>query len=596
MTKRVIYAIVDSDDLISEETGMYFNLIHKPMPKCHVHNEAFLYQRECAHSLGLKLTNFIHTNYLTDEYIIDLVKEDRQKYGDEIALLLWALDDMPDTMPWLLSTEDKRRLVKYSVEKFKEAFGSAPKAISQYVLDAELISIIKEYCPECTVGTVGCFEEGVKVFHGCNNSWYLFSEGMPWNPWYPSKDQSMRPAENKEEWAGMLALPHLNRDLVLSYEGRNDFFASHPANIQRALANDGYVHDYDYNLIDAFRMQEDYNDGYSYYQINVSPGWLANNMNVIDPDEITRTLYKQTLEYVASLRDEGALIDMTLSEFADWYTKNVPIGKTEVAVAKDILYGSGKHYFWVVNSDYRVLIDTHQGGSIGDLRPYLSKYSSFTGVDSPSLAMNSYPYLIQSQYRSGAKHHYHDGARTTLFVKHGDEEIDLCAVHTKVKDVKKENDSAVLTLTPATVRFKDGLTLDIETRYSFAKNGVIEIEREILTQSADADDLTFEEYVKGCFGFTEYPEKMTGIKLLINNKWVGDYKYSAKAYSSSTDNSAGVIIPDVSAKLTLIGEAGKTSLVTVEDGHLFSPFYVLRTRYDLSNEKRIKTCLKMEMA
>ena len=564
------------------------------MPREHIHNEAFLYQRECAHALGLKLTNFINTSYLRDEYIIDLLKNDNLKYGDEIALLLGTLDDMPPTMPWLLSTEDKRRVVKYSVEKFKEAFGCAPKAISQYVLDSELIAIIKEYCPECTVGTAGCFEEGVKVFHGCNNSWYLFSEGMPWNPWYPSKDQSVRPAASADEWSGIVALPHLNRDLVLSYEGRNDFFASHPANIQRALANDGYIHEYDYNLIDSFRLQEEYNDGYSYYQINVSPGWLANNLNVIDPDEVTRTLYRETLEYVASLKKEGKLVDMTLSEFAEWYKENIPIGYTEVAVAKDILYGSGKHYFWVVNSDYRVLVDMHQGGSIGDLRPYIGKYSSYTGPDSPSLTMNSYPYVIQSQYRSGAKHHCYDGARTTLFVKHGGEVADLCTVHTRVKDVQKMDGEVTLTLTPANVMFKDGLTLSIETRYTFKDGGIIDITREIIEQNFDADDIVFEEYFKGCFGFTEYPEKMSGIKLSIGEEIAADYKYSAKAYSSKKECCASVVIPDISTKISLCAREPGPDLVTVEDGHLFSPFYVLRASYNLSDEKRIKTCLKMQ--
>ena len=36
----------------------------------------------------------------------------------------------------------------------------------------------------------------------------------------------------------MVAVPHLCRDLALSYEGRNDFFATHPANVQRAMANE----------------------------------------------------------------------------------------------------------------------------------------------------------------------------------------------------------------------------------------------------------------------------------------------------------------------------------------------------------------------
>ena len=574
---------------------MFFNLVHKPQPIGAKYYEAFMFQRKCAHDLGLKVTNFVASFDLTDESVISIAKEDMEKYGDDIGLLLYA---KPGTgaMAWLQNAEDKRECVEYAVQKFKEAFGFAPKSISQYVLDSELIAIIKEVCPECIVGTAGCFEEGVKVFHGCNNSWYLFSEGMSWNPWYPSKDQSIRPAANADEWAGMVALPHLNRDLVLSYEGRNDFFASHPANIQRALANDGYTHDYDYNLLDSFRLQEDYNDGFSYYQINVSPGWLKNNINVIDDDEITRTLYRETLEYVKSLVDSGDIIDMTVSEFGEWYLKNKPIGKTEVAVAKDILYGSGKHYFWLFNPEYRVLVDTFQGGSIGDLRPYVGKYASYTGPHSPSLAMNSYPYVIQSQYRTGVKTHSSDGARTTLFVRHAGEEKDLCYYHSKVASVERDGDTTALTLNPVTVSFSDGLSLTIETVYRFLPGGRIEMTRRITDLTKPVDDLVLEEYVKGCYGFTEYPENMKDIDLTIDGEWVCDYCFTFKKFKSDTANEVSAIIPNISTEVALHGVSRRPDSVEVADGTLFSPYYTLRNTYKITDKKEITTCLHLKKA
>ena len=574
---------------------MFFNLVHKPQPEGAKYHEAFMFQRKCAHDLGLKVTNFVASFDLENESVISLAKSDREQYGDDIGLLLYA---KPGTagMVWLQTTENKRAAVEYAVSKFKEAFGFAPRSISQYVLDSELIAIIKEVCPECIVGTAGCFEEGVKVFHGCNNSWYLFSEGMSWNPWYPSKDQSVRPAANADEWAGMVALPHLNRDLVLSYEGRNDFFASHPANIQRALANEGYTHEYDYNLLDSFRLQEDYNGGFSYYQINVSPGWLKNNINVIDDDEVTRTLYRETLEYVKSLVDTGEITDMTVSEFGEWYLKNVPIGRTEVAVAKDILYDSGKHYFWLFCPEYRVLVDTFQGGSIGDLRPYIGKYASYTGPHSPSLTMNSYPYVIQSQYRTGVKTHSSDGARTTLLVRHADEQLDLCYYHSKVLDVLRSDEMTELKLKPVTLTFKDGLSLSLETVYRFKKDGMIEITRKILEISEPTDDLVFEEYVKACYGFTEYPEHMKDIDLLLDGKKVGDYAFTYNKYTSDTANEASAIIPNISTEVALYGVSRRPDGVAVEDGTLFSPYFTLRNTYKLNNEKEITTCLHLRKA
>jgi hypothetical protein len=229
------------------------------------------------------------------------------------------------------------------------------------------------------VAVAGCFEEGVRVFHGCNDSWYLFNEGMPWGPWYPSKTHSLRPALDEDDWAGIVAVPHLTRDLVLSYEGRNDFFATHPGNVQRAMAYRGTDAPYMFNLVDQHRYQEDFNDGYSYCHIFVGAGWLAPNHNVPDPEELSKKLYRDFLAYFAGLRDQGQVVDMTMSEFAAWYRQHVPIGRPQVALAKDVLYGSGKHYFWYVDPYFRVTVDAAQGGSIGDLRPYVGQFACVTG-------------------------------------------------------------------------------------------------------------------------------------------------------------------------------------------------------------------------
>lgn len=568
---------------------MFFNLIHRPCL-----SEEYNFQRRCAHELNLKATMLVPTSSLTNKDIIDMVKSDNEIYGDEIGIWLGPMKGMPKTMVWLLSERDKEKTVKYSIDKYKELFGKAPKVVGNYVLDSHLIKMIKDYCPEVEICVAGCFEEGVKVFHGCNNSWYLFSEGMSWNPWYPSKTQSVRPAADEDDWAGVVAVPHLSRDLVLGYESRNDFFASHPANIQRGLANEGRIHEYDFNLTDQYRMQEDFNDGFSYYQIHVSPGWLHHNHNIIDSDEITQALYRETLEYMAELREKGELIDMHMSEFAKEYKKRVPIGKSDIAVGKDILYGSGKHYFWISNPDYRVLIDTFQGGSIGDLRPYAGKYESFTGADSESRDMNSYPYVIQSQYRSGLKNHYSDGARTTVFVKHNDEVLDMCMYPSKVSEVNRKEDSEELILKPVMLEFKDGLNVEIQTVYTFKKGGKIGITRKILSKSDEAATLEFTEYVKACYGFTEYAEPMKGITLHADGKKVIDYKYGGESYKG-TESEIYAAVPQINTELGLSSAKKCAAGCEISEGTLFSPYYTMKLTYNLeANEREVASWLTIK--
>ncbi|MBE7021332.1 MAG: hypothetical protein E7411_07890 [Ruminococcaceae bacterium] len=566
---------------------MIFNLIHRPCG----HYESYDFQRKCAHELNFKTTILIPSRQFDNERVMESVKEDNRNFNDEIGIWLDPLSDMPDTQVWLLSREDKVKTVKYSVDAFIKHFGYPPKCVGNYVMDSQLIEILKDYCPQVTTVVAGCFEEGVKVFHGCNNSWYLFSEGMSWNPWYPSKTQSVRPAESSEDWAGVVAVPHLSRDLVLGYEGRNDFFASHPANIQRGLANDGVIHNYDYNLVDQYRMQEDYNNGFSYYQIHVSPGWFFGNPNILDSSETTCRLYRETLEYLASLKEEGKLIDMHLSEFGEYYKKNVPLGTTDVGVGKDILFGSGKHYMWVLNSSYRALVDTFQGGSVGDLRPYIGKYEAFTGVDSDKPLMNSYPYLVQSQYRSGLKHHHEDGARTTLFVTLNGETLDMCNYPSKIDKVQRTGNDVRLELKPVTMKFKDGSVFEIQTVYDFYANGEIGLTRRLL--SGDFSKAELCEYIKACYGFTEYPENMKGISLLLNGEKVADYGYNAKIYSKASVGSVAAVIPAVNTLLELkpCGEATGS----VCDGHHFSPFFTLKLKYTPDkNTKEIKSWLNIK--
>ncbi len=73
---------------------MFFNLIHKPQAEGAKYREAFMFQRKCAHDLGLKVTNFVATPLLTEESVVSLVKSDIKEFGDDVGLLLFPLAGM----------------------------------------------------------------------------------------------------------------------------------------------------------------------------------------------------------------------------------------------------------------------------------------------------------------------------------------------------------------------------------------------------------------------------------------------------------------------------------------------------------------------
>jgi hypothetical protein len=574
------------------------NILHRTDPG--ERYSIFQRQQDLVHDNGLKASIFMHYFDLFDDKIVADALAYQKEFGDEIGLALHRLSG-PDGLTelahgldhiWLFEESEKREILEKVLGKFKEVFGHMPTSVTSYHFDSTSLRILKELAPEVEAIVGGCFEEGVRVFHGCNHSWYLFNEGMPWGPWQPSKGHSLRPASSDEDWAGVVAVPHLVRDMTLAYEGRNDFWASHPPNIIRGMGNDASYCPYDLNLIDQYRMQADFN-GHAYYNTFVSTQWLTWNHNSEYPPEVAWALYIKQIEYFAQLKRAGELDDLTLTDYARWHKSNRSYSEAEVYLAKEMLYNSKKHYVWYIDTDLRALVDTNQGGSIGDIRAYVGRIDGATGPDTSNRENGAYPYLVQSQYRTGVANHYADGSRTTLLVKKGSETVDLCEVETKVASLDKNSDSATLELTPAIVKFKDGSRVEIVTTYRFENGGKITLDRKA---SGDVQGVTATELFKGAPGKTEYPIDLHGIELLLNkggNLSTQPYSYRRKALTQQAPDSVGARIPQVQTEVLMQPVGGSDSCLsgTARDGHIYEPYFALELTYSLEKSNTFTTCL-----
>lgn len=583
---------------------MFLNVLHRP--KTGGIYRFFRLQQEWAHSLRLKTTVMATYASMQHPHMVDDMARDHEEHGDEIGLYLGELDcpefrerfGCPMDAVWLYGRRDKRDIISTVLRKFRECFGRNPTAAGAYHLDASAMEVLTELCPEIEIVVAACFEEGVKVYHGCNNSWYLFNEGGPWSAWYPSAGHTLRPASGEGDAAGPVAVCHLSRDPALSYESRNDYWASHPANVQRGLGNVGETHPYDFNLIDAYRAQEELNGEFAYFNVFVGPNWLTENMNVEDPPEVGRRLYRQQLEYLAELRDDGEVTDLTMTEFAGRFRARRSPGDAQVFLAKEMLYGSGKHYVWYRDADMRVLIDATQGGSIGDLRPYACRFDAATGPDTPSMEDGSYPYLVQSQYRSGAANHAYDGARTTLAVSHGGETVDLCNCPTQCADVERDEEGVHVRLTPARLEFRDGLEAAIETTCHFPGDGRIVIERRLTEASDPGCELTAREYLKACYGTREYPEDLHGVRLEVHGESERrlTYEYAGRSVQTREATAVRAHLPQIHCLLSLEPAGAPAPVGRAEEGFLFSPFFTLILEGRLTAERSMRSCLCLSRA
>lgn len=565
--------------------------------------DIFRFQQDCAHKYGLKTTIQITYASLFSEEIIRQAKEEHEKYGDEIGLSLLGLPcpefrekyQTEDFCIWMFDEKRKEEIVDDVFGKFYEKFGFYPASTGSYFLDAYTINYIKKKYPSVKCAVATCWEEGPKAYHTCNNSWYTFMDGGPWNPWIPSKVNSHCPAADEADDAGIVAIPHLSRDLMACFDGNGSNFGTHPQNVLRGMIyyeEDGeYEYPYLYNLIDQYRHLAKYNDGYAYNMMFVGPGWLNRRGRWEAPYELLAKSYDDGMKYYGKLKAEGKLIDMTMSEFADYYrSTHKEYGRGECALWKDILYGSRKSYFWYADPAMRTCLDFNQGGALIDLRPYVARIPQKTGIGTDNVYDASYPYLIQINYRAGFFTHY-AGAGTIKSCKvtyHG-ETADLCLCRTMARYERIEG-GVRLTTDPVTVTL-DGADIVIESVYTIPDGaGEILTERRILSDLG-GEAVTFEEYFTGAFGTTEYQADMSRITLAVGDEKMA-YSYQGRIITAGEGSVACVTIPDVCTKVSMGGDCD-TALV--EEGIAFSPVYHIRLRKTIT-KGTVKTWLRLQKA
>ncbi|NLU52806.1 MAG: hypothetical protein GXX10_08085 [Clostridiaceae bacterium] len=568
--------------------------------------DIFKLQQEIAHENGLKTTIQMTYSSLFNEEAIELAKEHHEKYGDEIGLTLLGLPckefrekyKTKDFCIWMFSPEDKKSIVNDVFEKFYEVFGFYPESTGSYYMDAELINYIKEKYPTVKCAVASCWEEGPKAYRTCNNSWYTFLDGGPWNPWIPSKQNTHAPAANESEDSGIVAIPHLSRDLLACFDGNGSNFGTHPQNVLRGMIYKDGEYPYLYNLIDQYRSLEKYNNGFAYNMMFVGPGWMNKMGRWEAPYELLVKSYRDGMAYYASLKRKGELVDMTMSEFADWFRDNKSYTEPQCALWKDILYGSEKQLFWYADPFMRTCVDMNQGGALIDLRPYVAKLERPVGIDTGNVHDASYPYLIQSMYRAGYFTHYAgEGSIKSCKISYKGEEVDLCLCRTKARFTQDGKDR-ILTLDPVDIEFSD-LTIKLASTFTFTENtGEIRISRKITESSNPEAKVTVNEYMTACYGTTEYPEDMTGIRLICKgeNETKGiDYRYRCREETVERVVFVQAVVPQVNTRVTMMPLNGEMTGY-IREGYAFSPMYTLGLTTELSKNEEMITCLRLEKA
>jgi hypothetical protein len=566
--------------------------------------DIFRLQQELAHRNGLKTTIQMTYASLFDDEAVSLAKAHHERYGDEIALTLLGLPCTEfrekyrtrDFCIWMFSMEDKASIVGDVFEKFHQRFGFYPASTGSYYLDAELIALIKARYPTVKCAVASCWEEGPKAYHTCNNSWYTLLDGGPWAPWIPSKQNTHAPAASPAEDAGIVAIPHLSRDLLACYDGNGSNFGTHPQNVLRGMCYRDGQYPYLFNLIDQYRHLARYNRGHAYNMMFVGPGWMNKMGRWEAPHELLVKSYEDAMAYYGQLKRAGQLTDLTMAELADHFRATRSYTQPECALWKDILYGSEKQLFWYADPFLRACVNMDQGGAVVDLRPYVAKLRRPVGIGTGNVHDASYPFLVQEKYRAGYFTHYAgEGTIRSAKLRWRGEEVDLCLCRTKAR-FSEEGDTRVLTLDPVEIEFQ-GLAVTLQSRLLFPEgSAAIRFERRILGMSDPGAEVELEEYLVACHGTTEYPEDMTGIRLVAAGAETRalEYQYRCREEHVADAREVRAEIPAIDTRVSLVPEGPAAG--HVREGYAFSPMFTLGLTRKLRNQEAFASWLRLARA
>jgi hypothetical protein len=560
----------------------------------------FRYQLDAAHRFGLTATNLISFTGLQHQGVIDELKKAADEHGDELGIHLheYQNDELRKRIPikekafWLNSQENKQRIVDLIMETFERHFGFIPASVGSYVIDAPTARYIKKTYPNITCIIASCFEEGTNMFRGTASNWHLFNEGGPWWPWYPSKSNILCPAKNTEDAIeGVVALPHLCRDMLLSINDRNDYFASHPGNLLRGKAYDGRSLRYDLNFIDQFIAQQRYNGGYSYYNMFASLPWLTDSFSFEEDASVSRELYEKQLDYFAQQKKRGAVNDCTMSEFARWFSENRSYDTMDSCFWQDILYGSGREAFWKISPQYRLCLDSGLGTALCDIRPYAGRVEKTVGPDTDALWDGSYPYICNAHKRGSGGPHFGKASIVSTVVSYGGASANICGQRSAFRSFDPETQTLVTE--PIELSVGD-TTVVVENRYRF---GLADITTETRVVSGEIDGTVgVTHYISGSVGTTEYPVDIRGITLSIKNENDEQrlpVQYASKSIECEKPQYVAAEIPQVQTKLSLVPlETASSGLI--EDEYLFSPYFNCALSNDVAVGGSFKTCLIIE--
>ena len=145
------------------------------------------------------------------------------------------------------------------------------------------------------------------------------------------------------------------------------------------------------------------------------------------------------------------------------------------------------------------------------------------------------------------------------------------------------------------IRFSD-CTLTLQTVLTFVEGeSDIRIDRRILEMSDPDAEIEIDEYMVACYGTTEYPEDMTGIRLYADKDGDNhelDYAYLCRECVVPGAEQVRAVVPPIRTVVSMTA-SGRDAAGYYKEGYAFSPMFTLGYKGTIKEKEAFTTWLKL---
>ena len=251
--------------------------------------------------------------------------------------------------------EERKKLIDAAFENFKKTFGYFPKSVGAWWIDAESLSYMRE-----KYGVVANMDVADQYSTDNYQVWGQYFS----TPFYPAKRNALMPASSEEQKIGVVTVQWATRDPYNSFgNGVLDSTYSVQSNDYANKLFHTLDTEYFKKLLSVY-LDNPYN---SFGQVTVG---LENDFSW---DQFGQEYQKQL--DVVSLRKKSGTEEVTLSQFAERYSRLFPkLTPPSIIFTQDPL-GSGGYVLWYQNPKYRLgWFSGNRGSLIKDLRLFFDSH------------------------------------------------------------------------------------------------------------------------------------------------------------------------------------------------------------------------------